>query len=104
MGVTVVFSSGDNGVAGTSPFLGYIYLLIGSCVGNGALCLNVDGSYLFTTLPSHAQTSLGSQTEDGMIFNPGIFRFLSVVKYLSASSQRVSSNVSIRNLRRSNTN
>lgn len=38
MGVTVLFSSGDNGVA-----------------GNGALCLNVDGS----------------QTEDGMIFNPG---------------------------------
>ena len=37
MGVTVLYSSGDNGVA-----------------GNGALCLNPDGS----------------QTSDGKIFNP----------------------------------
>ena len=53
MGVTIVFSSGDNGVAGTSSFLIHTYLLIGSCVGNGALCLNVDGSCPFTTLQSN---------------------------------------------------
>ena len=57
MGVTFVFSSGDNGVAGTFSFLCYIYLLIGSCVGNGALCLNVDGSCPVTTMQSNTQTS-----------------------------------------------
>ncbi|KAF8963500.1 peptidase S8/S53 domain-containing protein [Flammula alnicola] len=48
MGVTVVYSSGDNGVA-----------------GNGGLCLNADGS----------------QTADGVIFNPG---FPSSCPYITA--------------------
>jgi tripeptidyl-peptidase-1 len=38
-------------------------------------------------LQSNTQISLGSQTEDGRIFNPGTFRFLSATKYLSASSK-----------------
>ncbi|KAF9036333.1 peptidase S8/S53 domain-containing protein [Panaeolus papilionaceus] len=57
MGVTVIYSSGDSGVA-----------------GNGDFCLNPDGSHRISLLFS-------SQSEEGRIFNPG---FPSTCPYITS--------------------